>query len=161
MATKHQLMQRAIRQYREITGKSEVTMKEVAEWAVKTLGMELPKPVLPIDRLAREFAQAAREEIKHDTKTGNPYRVNHVVKVKQGEEQFSLWLDIDNAPRKDILKSLIMRREQMVSDGLQLSYDADHWNNVNPNENPIQLVFDFTDDIAERKASACIKEEAA
>lgn len=161
MANKHQMMQRAIRHYREITGKNEVTMREVAEWAVKNLGMKLPTPVSALDRLAKEFSQAAREETKYDSTTGDPYRVNHVITVKQGEEQYHLWLDIDHASRADMLKSLVMRREQMISDGLHLTYDADHWNNINPAEKPIQMVMDFTEDIEERKASASPKEKAA
>jgi len=136
-------------------------MKEVAEYAVKNMGMKVPPPVTGIDRLAREFSQAAREEIKHDATTGNPYRVNHVLHVKQGEEQFSLWIDIDKAPRKDMWKSLIVRREQMVADGLQLTFDGDHWNNVNTKEEPIRLVMDFTEDIEERKSAPALKKKAA
>lgn len=161
VATKHQLMQRTIQLYREQTGKTEVTMKEVADYAVKNMGMKVPPPVSGIDRLAREFSQAAREEVKHDAQTGNPYRVNHVISIKQGEEQLHLWVDIDQAPRGHMLKSLVMRREQMVADGLQLTYDADHWNNVNPKELPIQMVLDFTEDIEERKSTPAIKKKAA
>ena len=46
-----------------------------------------------------------------------------------------------------MLKSLINRRQQMVGDALQLDLDAEHWNNINPNEVPIQLPLDFTDDV--------------
>ena len=48
-------------------------------------------------------------------------------------------------------KNLIMRREQMVNDGLQLTLDADHWNRINPKEDPIRIPLDFTEDIEERK----------
>ena len=47
-------------------------------------------------------------------------------------------------------KSLIMRREQMVGDGVQLTLDAMHWNNINPKEEPITIPLDFTEDIEER-----------
>jgi len=40
--------------------------------------------------------------------------------------------------------SLVNRREQMVSDGLMLTYDQDHWNSVHPTEEPIQLPMDLT-----------------
>jgi len=62
-----------------------------------------------------------------------------------------LWIDIDEAPRKHIHKSLIARREQMVGDGLHLTLDADHWNNIHPAEEPIVMPLDFTDDIEWRK----------
>jgi len=160
LATKHQLMQKLIRRYKDETGKSEVTMMEVAEYAVR-MGMKLPNPVSPIDRLARDFASAAREEIRYDGKTGKPYRANHAIRHKQGDDQYHLWIDIDEAPRHLIWKSLQMRREQMVCDGLQLSYDADHWNSKNPSEKPIQLVLDFTEDIEERKCAPNEKRKVA
>ena len=147
MATKHQLMQRIIRQYKEQTGKTEVDMKEVAKFAVDK-GWKLPVPTSPIDRLAKEFTQAAREEIRHDPKTGKPYRANHAI---PSGKQLHLWIDIDEAPRKQIIISLINRREQMVGDGLQLTLDAEHWNNVNSEEDPIVIPMDFTDDIEWRK----------
>ena len=63
------------------------------------------------------------------------------------------WVDIDEAPRKPMVKSLNNRREQMVDDGLMLSYDADHWNSIHPDEEPIQLEMDLTPDIEWRKNS--------
>jgi len=103
--------------------------------------------VTAIDRLAREFSQAAREEIRHDKKTGKPYRANHAVTDGYGAKQPTLWVDIDEAPRKPMLKSLVQRREQMVGDGLQLTLDATHWNNIHPEEDPINLPLDLTDDV--------------
>jgi len=76
MASRHEEMQRIIRQFRFETGKSEVEMREVAQWAAAR-GWPLPEPVDPIDRLAREFSRAAREEVRRDGKTKRPYRANH------------------------------------------------------------------------------------
>ncbi|MGA2402464.1 MAG: hypothetical protein ABSG91_12290 [Syntrophobacteraceae bacterium] len=150
--TKHQEMQRVIRYYKEQTGKTEIDMDEVAEFAVRKLGMRLPPPVEPIKRLAKEFAQAAREEFRYDKETGNPYRANHAIPDPRGGKQLHFWwVDIDEAPREHMHKSLIMRREQMVGDGLQVTYDADHWNNIHPDEKPIIIPMDFTEDIEERK----------
>lgn len=133
-----------------MTGKTEVDMKEVAKFAVSQ-GWKLPTPADPLDRLAKEFTKAARDEIRYDKKTGNPYRANHALPIKHGNTQLHLWIDIDEAPRKNIIKSLIMRREQMVGDGVQLTLDADHWNNVHPDEEPINIPMDFTDDVLWRK----------
>jgi hypothetical protein len=146
MSTKHQEMQRLIHYYKDQTGKKEVNMHDVAQFAVDQ-GWPLPRPIAAIDRLAKEFSQAAREEINHDGKTGKPYRVNHAVTQIQGSVQQTFWIDIDEAPRKPMVKSLVQRREQMVGDGLQLTLDAMHWNNINPKEEPIALPMDFTDDI--------------
>ncbi len=146
MATKHQQMQRLIRLYKDQTKKTEINMHDVAQFAVDQ-GWPLPRPIAALDRLAKEFSQAAREEIDHDTKTGKPYRVNHAITQIQGSMQQTFWIDIDEAPRKPMLKSLVQRREQMVGDGLQLTLDAMHWNSINPSEAPINLPLDFTDDI--------------
>ena len=84
--------------------------------------------------------------------TGNPYRANHAITTRQGSEQLTLWIDIDRkVPRKKMVKSLMQRREQMVGDGLQLTFDGDHWNNINPEDEPIEIPMDLTDDILWRK----------
>jgi hypothetical protein len=150
MASKTVLKQRVIRQYKDETGKTEVIMREVAKYAVSK-GWPLPTPKDPIDVLAEGFSKAARDEIRHDTKTGNPYRANHAIPVTQGKVQMHLWIDIDEASRKQMEMSLVMRRDQMLSDGLQLTHDQDHWNRINPNEEPIQLSLDFSEEIEWRK----------
>ena len=148
--SKKQDMQRLIRAYRDETGEREVDMHKVAKWAVGK-GWPLPRPVSPIEILAKEFTSAAREEIRHDAETGQPYRANHSIKVTHGDEQLHLWIDIDEAPRSQIFMSLQNRREQMVGDGYMLTLDAEHWNRINPDEEPIQLEMDLTLDIEIRK----------
>lgn len=150
MATKRKEMQRLIRHYKEETGIKEVDMRKVAEYAVKK-GWNLPQPQDPYALLAKQFTGAAREEIRQDKKTGNPYRANHAVPITQGNDTFFLWIDIDEATRPKMLKSLVNRREQMVGDGLHLTFDTDHWNSIHPDEEPIQMPLDFTDDIEWRK----------
>lgn len=152
MATKTEKMQRFIRYYKEQTGIKEVDMHEVAKFAEKN-GWRMPEPVRAIDRLAREFTNAAREEVRHDKRTGRPYRANHAFKGKKRDngEQSYLWIDIDEAPREPMLKSLVLRREQMVGDAYHLTLDADHWNSIHPNEEQIVLPLDFTDDVNWRK----------
>ena len=72
-----------------------------------------------------------------------------------------LWYDIHEATRKVMHKSLINRREQMVSDGLQLTFDATYWNKYHPDEQPIELPMDLTDDIQWRINAPKDGEEAA
>lgn len=141
--------QNIIALYRKRTGKNEITMREVAEFATKVLKMELPVPPDPLDILAKKLATAAREETRKDKTTNRPYRVNHAIPL--GSQQ-TLWVDIDNATRSQMHKSLTNRRNQIIGDALQLDSDAEHWNNINPDEQPIQMILDFTDDVEERKA---------
>jgi hypothetical protein len=151
MATKHELAQRMMHQYRDETGEKDVDMHKVVRFAVKR-GWKLPKPEDPYDMLVKEFSAAAREEIRYDTKTKQPYRANHYFVIEQGGEQLRLWLDIDDdAPRYKMVKALGLRREQMIGDGLQLTRDAEHWNRINAEQEPIQLDMDLTDEIEWRK----------
>ena len=148
--TQHQRMQAVIRQFKMETGTTEVDMGDVADWAIAH-GWRLPKRIPPRDMLAKEFARAARDEMRHDDRTGRPYRANHAVPTTDQNGQTSFrWVDIDEAPRAPMLKSLMRRREQIISDGLQLSFDAEHWNRINPREQPIAIPLDFTEDVEER-----------
>lgn len=158
--SKRKDMQRLIRHYRDETGEVEVDMKKVARFA-ELMGWKMPVPKDPLDILAQELSRAAREEIEYNKETGRPYRVNHAIAQKQGDQTIFLWVDINEAPRNVMLKSLNLRREQMVGDGLQLSYDADHWNSLHPTEEQIQLEMDLSFDIELRKHAAdAIDEEA-
>ena len=158
--TRHQELQRIMRRYKEETGEKEVDMHKVAKYAA-SLGWPLPKPTSPIDLLAKALSQAAREEIRRDPHTGRPYRANHAYPKWNQGELFTVWVDIDEAPRAPMQKSLVNRREQMVGDGLQLTLDADHWNSIHPEEAPIVLPMDFTTDIEWRKNAPNDEEEAA
>ena len=139
-----------LRYYKRVSGETDINMKAVAAMAAK-MGWELPTPSNPLDLLAKQFANAARQETKRDKVTGKPYRVYHAYKHQQGDQQLFLFVDIDEAPRKKMVKSVVMRREQMIGDGLQLSFDTDHWNSVNPKEEPIKVILDLTDDVEWRK----------
>lgn len=145
--------QNMIRWYRHETKKSGVDMHDVARFALSK-GWKLAPPPDPIDRIAHDLARAARQEIRHDEKTGKPYRANFAYPVSQGKSkpQQTLWGDIDeDAPRAFFLKSVVKRREGMVDDGVQLSLDLDHWNSIHLTEKPIELPWDLTDDINWRK----------
>jgi hypothetical protein len=148
--SKRKDMQRLIRAYRDETGERELDMKRVARWAVSK-GWRLPTPPNPLDLLAKEFTEAAREETEYDKRTGKPYRVYHALKVSHGGTQLHLFVDIEEATRDQMLVSLVNRRDQMVSDGLALTYDQDHWNAEHPTEEQIQLPMDLTFDIELRK----------
>ena len=148
--SKNQELQRLLRQYKEDGGIHEVDLKLYAEWLISK-GWPEPKPISPIDRLARECAAAAREETRTDKDTGNPYRVNHMWIVTRGEQQLHLWVDIEEAPREPMHASLTNRREQVVGDVTQLTFDAEHWSRANPTEPPIEIEKDFSLDVEIRR----------
>ena len=144
-------MQFIIREWKKSTGKTEIDMHQVAAYAVSK-GWPIPPPLTGIERLAKEFSQAAREETRQDSTTDQPYRVYHAVKL-DGQGQGVFWVDIDEAPRKHMVKSAFARREQVVGDMVQLTLDLDHWNRWNPNEKPITVETDITPDVNERLAT--------
>ncbi len=148
--SKSEEIQKLQRYYKRETGIKEVDAKEFAKWAAAR-GYPLPKPVDPIDRLAKEFAAALRDETRTDPETGQAYRVNHMYVVTRGDDQLHLWVDIDEAPRGPMHASLTMRREQIVGDITQLAFDAEHWNRVNPKEEPIKIEQDFALDVELRR----------
>ena len=145
MNKRHQ-QQAFIRFFRQQTGESEVDMHKVADFALAR-GWPQPKPHTARDLLASEFSAAAREEIRQDAKTGRPYRANHAYPVRQGDGQQFLWVDIDEATRPQMHRSITNRREQIVGDVVQLTLDVDHWNRINAAHEPLDVATDFTPDL--------------
>jgi hypothetical protein len=156
---KKQKLQRLIRLYKEQTGKVEIDMHEVAEWAAR-MGWPLPTPKSPIDLFAKQLTEAAREEVGRDPDTGHPYRVYHAIPVS-GQLNLFRYIDIREAPRRKMHLSAVNRREQMIGDGLQLTLDLRFWNKLHPDEEPIELPMDLTDDIQWRLNAPDDDEEAA
>jgi hypothetical protein len=145
--TKHQEMQRIIRLYKDKTGNHEVDMHEVARFAV-SMGWPLPKPAAPIDLLAGKFSEAAREETRKDNVTKRPYKANHALRKKADDgSQMTIWIDVDEAPRHKMVKALALYRDQMVGEAVIATNTADHWNRINPNQEPLNFETDFTPDV--------------
>ena len=70
------------------------------------------------------------------------------------------WGDARTAPRQFMEVAFQNRRQQIVGDCRQLKLDVDSFNeNRNP-DRPIQLVLDFTDDVAEMEALALARARA-
>lgn len=158
MASKKQL-QKIIALYRIKTGETELDPKKMAEFAVKN-GIELPIPKNPLEMLAREISVAAREELRRDEKTRRPYRAYHSLPIEHADGQVSfVFVDIEDATRAQMHRSLTKRREQMVGDAVHLVYDADRWNSQHPDLEPIQMALDFGPDVEWRKATDDAEEE--
>lgn len=156
--------QRFIRYWQEQTGESEIDLTKVAELALK-MGWEAPPPVSATDRLAKMFKDAARQDIRHDRKTGRPYRGYHAIPkpAVDGQLVFS-YIDIDDPKTKpeNFRKACVMRREQTVDDLFQLFLDQTHWNDTRPSEQQVEILpADLGFDIDLRLASLDKKPDAA
>lgn len=113
----------------------------------------------PYDVLAGEMASALREEYRTDTK-GRRYRVNHAVRVTKDGVQFTFWAVMGFAPHDHMERAFTQRREQIVSDCVQLRTDVDVYNDTSGNP-PVQLILDFSEDVAERQIQRLPRRRAA
>jgi hypothetical protein len=64
-----------------------------------------------------------------------------------------LWDDISTAPRQHMQMSFQHRRHGIVGDCRQMKIDLDSYNDTHPDDEPIQMIFDFTMDLAELEAA--------
>lgn len=144
---KDQERQNIIRLYRETFGMDEVNMQDVVDWAVDSLGYRLPPPLEPRERAVKDFSRSARAEHAYDEVTKRPYRINHALIREKDGVSMMFWMHIDKAKRSQMMASLTLRREQMVSDAVGLTNDADRWNRVHPSDAPIQIELDLKPDV--------------
>jgi hypothetical protein len=55
------------------------------------------------------------------------------------------------APREHMQRAFTQRRSQIIGDCFQLKVDVDVYNKMNPDQLPLPLILDFTDDMKERQ----------
>ncbi len=158
-----QELQKLIRLYRDESGNAEFDLRDVALFALRK-GWPMPKPRDPIDMLAAQIRDAARQEVRKDKGTGRAYRGYHAVPARDSNGQGTFyWIDIDDPATTfaSMRKSMVRRREQMVDDGVMLSLDQDHWNSSRTDDEQINLPLDFTQDVEWRKNGMDDRDEAA
>lgn len=133
-------------------------LNDVAEWALQT-GLWKPAPELARRKLVEDLGRALREEYFED-EDGNRVRAKHVATIKRGGAQFNLWADMRTASHEHLAAAFAGRRNGVIGDLRQLKTDAD-WYNTHREGNPsIQIVLDFTQDIAEVEAAKAARREA-
>jgi len=112
--------------------------------------LELPETD-PYDVLAGWMAQALRNEYRTDEK-GRRYRVNHSVRVTKVGVQYSFWGSMLHSSHDFMEKTFAQRRELIIGECAQLKVDVDVYNDMIDGQKPtIQLILDFTEDVAERE----------
>ena len=77
-------------------------------------------------------------------------RAKHAARIEQGV----LWADIRTAPREHMEIALKQRRRAILGDCRQLKLDVDSYNENRSPVAPIQMSFDFTNDLLEMEALA-------
>ena len=142
-----QQMQRIFDTYSREVSHDPADLRDVGRWAIDN-GLYEPRDAEILSRFASDMADALRDEYRTD-KAGRRYRAKHAVRTYKNGRQLSFWTDIDIAPRAHMEKAFSQRRQQVVGDCHQLRLDVDHYNESRPDENPIQLILNFTDDVEE------------
>jgi hypothetical protein len=151
MANYTKQMQKIVDDYR-VAGESwPAAAKSMAAWAIKTGRWELPRSAA-VDQCAEDLASAMREEYFVDRK-GRRVRSLHPATTRNGRDQTVLWDDIRTAPRMHMQMSFQQKRKGIVADCYRLKTDVDSYNDARPDEEPIQMIFDFNMDLAEIEAA--------
>lgn len=148
MAKYKEQLQKVWHLFEEEHGSVPATAREAVAWGVSRGMIEIPE-VDPLDKLASDMSSALREEYATD-KDGRRYRINHAVRISKGGVQYTFWAIMKDAPREHMQKAFIQRREQIVGDCVQLNTDVGAYNALKVDQQPIQMLFDFRDDIEER-----------
>lgn len=125
--------------------------REIAKWAID-IGRWSPQRGSLLDQCAEELSRAMREEHITDAQ-GRSVRAKHAARIKQGDKQITLWADIRRAPREHMARAFQQRRRQILGDCKQLKSDVDSYNDNRTPSNPIQVIFDFSLDLAELEAA--------
>lgn len=131
--------------------KGSATSREIAAWAMKT-GKWAPQPGSMIERCAEELSRAMREEHILDPQ-GRSVRAKHAARIRENGKQFTLWADIRTATKEHMARAFQQRRRQILGDCRQLKSDVDSYNENRRPDEPIQVIFDFTLDLAELEAA--------
>ena len=147
MKTKHDKMRDFVRWYKHKHKKTAVTMVEIARAAIAQ-GWKVPPPTAAEERLAKQFADAEREEIRYDKATNQPYRGNLSLtqRLKDGT-QLALWIDTDEASRQEMEMALHKYREQMLGEAVIGTNTANHWNRMHSEQKPLPFPTDFADEV--------------
>jgi hypothetical protein len=152
MPTKTERLQQVWHHYDANKDHQPTCTKEAARWAVVEGLLELPPEVDRYELLVAQMSSALREEYQTDEKERR-YRVNHAVRITTSGVQQTFWGMMGFAPHDHMERAFTQRREQIVGDNFQLKTDVDVYNDLNEGKRPaIQLVLDYTDDVAEREA---------
>ena len=159
LMTNSERLQKAWHHFDDRQGHLPNSARQAAQWAVAAGFLELPE-VDHYEVLAEQIAQALRAETKTDA-AGRRYRVNHAVRVTKGGVQYTLWGAMPHVDSNHMERSLAQRREQIIGDCCRLKTDVDVHNDFNKDKPGIQLVLDFSEDVAEREQSARMKRKAA
>jgi len=117
--------------------------REIAQWGLDE-GLLKTRPVDPVARLANEISEALSDE-----KGAGGYRMNLARRAERNGQSTMLWGRVDDQPREFVEAAVQDWRKQIAGECVVVAKTLQHRQEVHPEEEPIQFVFDFSDDVAE------------
>ena len=107
------------------------------------------------------MADVLRKQVRTD-KDGRKYRA-FIPAPGKSTDGFPLfkWADIDVAPRGHVEKGIQGERRQIANDCFALAMKVDHYNATHPEDEPLEVPFNFEEDIEEMKIARGLDSEAA
>jgi hypothetical protein len=143
-------LQRIANRYIESGEPWPASARQIASWAIRKQ-LWFPQPSSLISRCADEIARAMRDEYLVDPQ-GRTVRVKHAAALRPDGGRQVVWADIRTATREHMAVAFQQRRQQILGDCRQLKADVDSFNENRSVRDPLQLVLDFTEDVAELEA---------
>lgn len=157
MSTYKENMLRIWEQYQDAVSADPTDLRDMGAWA-RSKGLWAPRPVDIDASFARDMAEVLREQVRTD-KDGRKYRA-FIPAREKGKDGLPLfkWADIDVAPRGHVEKGIQGERRQIANDCFALAMKVDHYNAIHPGEEPLQVPFNFEEDIEEMKIAKGIED---
>lgn len=147
-------LQRIVRLYRQSGEPWPASSRQIANWGISQK-LWAPHRDSLVTQFAEQISRAMREEFIVDDQ-GRTVRAKHAARINESGEQMVLWADIRSAPRGHMEIAFQQRRHQIVGDCRQLKVDVDSYNDNTNTDKPIQMILDFTEDLAELEAMASL-----
>lgn len=141
--TKREQLLRTKDEYRASHDNAPATARDMAEWAVEAGMYKLP-PFAATKKCAEELADAMRLQYM-PVKGGRRVRAMHSWPTEQG----TLWDDLRTIKRGPMELSTALKRSGVVGEVKQLKRDLDFFNEFHPDEPPIEISFNFENDLAD------------
>jgi hypothetical protein len=140
-------LQQIVEEYRAAGRPWPASAEEIAEWAVAHDRYQLTRG-LAVNQCKERIAKAMRLEHVVDTK-GRSVRKYYAARMRTADgRQKMLWADW-NAPPTFMSIAVANRRNQILGECKQLKTDVDSYNERKQPDRPLQVSFNFTNDLEE------------
>ena len=144
-------MQLIVNDYRSANQTWPATAREIAAWAIRQARWDMPAAAVE-KKCAEDLADAMRELYFTDS-NGRRVRALHPATVRRQGVLFTEWDDLRTATRKHMQISFQQHRKSIVGECRAPKTAQDSYNDLHPDEPPLQVSFNFNMDLAELEAA--------